>query len=318
MTKIGLGTAVIGRPQYINIRASDDAGTSFFNLQEFRAKGIAFLEASYNAGIRYYDTAPGYALAEQMIKEWLGNKNDQAIEVATKWGYTYVANFDLAAKVHEVKEHSINKLNDQWEQSKKLLPHLTIYQIHSATLDSGVLDNNDVLQRLSQIKNEFNIKIGMTSSGILQNEAIRKALAIQQNNQPLFDVVQATYNVFEQSIFEVAGDLRKANVQLVIKEALANGRVFSNNSYPHYQKNYQLLAKLAYKYNTGIDAVALRFVIDSLQPNIILSGAANEQSLKQNLEAYKFQLEPEEIEELKSLKIASAPYWDERSRLNFN
>ena len=64
-----------------------------------------------------------------------------SIEIATKWGYTYTANFDANATVHEVKEHSLSKLNEQWNFSKQLLPYLKVYQIHSATLETGVLEN---------------------------------------------------------------------------------------------------------------------------------------------------------------------------------
>jgi len=92
-SKIGLGTAAIGRPLYINIKK--EVTEYDFSLEAFRQKGIAILEAAYNQGIRYFDTAPGYGMAEQMLIDWAMEKEDPSIEVATKWGYTYVANFDI-------------------------------------------------------------------------------------------------------------------------------------------------------------------------------------------------------------------------------
>ena len=50
---LGLGTAAIGRPQYINIR-QESAGD--FSLDAFRQKGKAVLENAYEQGIRYFDT----------------------------------------------------------------------------------------------------------------------------------------------------------------------------------------------------------------------------------------------------------------------
>ena len=83
-------------------------------------ESIAAIRKAVDLGIRYFDTAPGYGMAEDLMIEWLKTINDPAVEVATKWGYTYTANFDPNATQHEVKEHSLKKLIEQWEFSKKL------------------------------------------------------------------------------------------------------------------------------------------------------------------------------------------------------
>ena len=149
--QLGLGTAALGRPQYINLRQEKAKGQ---DLETFKEQGYSVLEKAYNLGIRYFDTAPGYGLAEQLVLEWLQTKNDPNIQIATKWGYTYVANFDVNAVIHEIKEHSLKKLQEQWDVSKAFLPHLRVYQIHSATLESGVLENKAVLDHLAFIKQE--------------------------------------------------------------------------------------------------------------------------------------------------------------------
>lgn len=97
------------------------------------------LDYAYSSGIRYFGTAPSYWLAKQLMIEWLGSQNNPAIKVAIKWGYTYVANFDPNAKMHEVKSLTLEKLDEQWEISKQLLPYLQYYQKHSATLETGCL-----------------------------------------------------------------------------------------------------------------------------------------------------------------------------------
>ena len=107
---IGLGTAAIGRPHYINIRQEK---TEAFDLERFKANGIAVLEMAYNQDIRYFDTAPNYGVAEELVLNWAKAKADKTIEIATKWGYSYTANFDINAEVHEVKEHSLANLNRQ-------------------------------------------------------------------------------------------------------------------------------------------------------------------------------------------------------------
>lgn len=318
MTTIGLGTAAIGRPQYINIKQKTGAEDEPFQLSQFKQQGIALLETAYQSGIRYFDTAAGYGIAEEMLTDWLSGKQISDITVATKWGYTYVAGFDPNAKVHEIKEHSLKKLNAQWEHSKKLLPYLSVYQIHSATLESGVLDNMEVLSRLAELKNEYQIKIGLTTSGSRQKEALLKALDIEVDGKPLFDACQLTYNVYEQSIYDIVAKIKKANIKVIVKEALANGRVFANKKYPHYLPHYTLLYELAEKYNTGVEAVAIRYCMDSIQPNVVLSGAYNEETLMQNLEALNFKLEPEELEDIRTMNIMPEFYWNERTALTYN
>lgn len=313
--KLGLGTAALGRPQYINIRQNSIDNS---NVNDFRKKSFKVLEDAYSSGIRYFDTAPGYGLAEDLVLEWLQTKNDNSIEIATKWGYTYTANFNPNAKVHEVKEHSLKKLNEQWEFSKKLLPNLKVYQIHSATLETGVLENTEILKRLSILKKENNLKIGLTTTGTNQVEVIKKGLGIIVDGEPLFDVFQVTYNFLEQSLLEISDELLRQKKSIVIKEALANGRIFRNSTYPHYQKTYALLEKLAKKYDVGADAISLRFIKQTIANATILSGVSTITQLEQNLKLNNFSLSDDEISKLSLFKVASDFYWNERKKLTWN
>lgn len=54
-TKIGLGLAALGRPEYINIRngISQDKSQDAFTENAF-----SVLNFAYKHGIRYFDTAP--------------------------------------------------------------------------------------------------------------------------------------------------------------------------------------------------------------------------------------------------------------------
>ncbi len=312
--KIGLGTAAIGRPLYINIR-QEKAGD--LSLDTFKQKAREVLETAYANGIRYYDTAPNYGFAEALLIDWVGERQDENIEVASKWGYTYTANFDPEATEHEVKEHSLSKLNEQWGQTENLIPFLSTYQIHSATLATGVLDNNSILERLAMLKAEHHLKIGITTSGANQSEVIAKAATIQMGGDDLFDAYQVTYNIMDQSLTGILSELKSNHKRLIIKEIMANGRVFPNPDYPNYQKLYAYLQGLADKYEVGIDAIALRFCMDSLQPQIVLSGAAKPEHVLQNLKAYDFQLSPEEVNELRSFAVDPESYWAERKQLTW-
>ncbi len=313
--KLGLGTAALGRPQYINVRQKNSKNS---DLDTFKKHSFLVLEAAYNSGIRYFDTAPGYGLAEELVLEWLRTKDDKSIEIATKWGYTYTANFNKNATVHEVKEHSISKLNEQWNFSRQLLPYLKVYQIHSATLETGVLENTEVLERLAFLKREHNLKIGLTTTGTNQVEVIKKALAVLVDGEQLFDLFQVTYNFLDQSLLAISKELISQNKSIVIKEALANGRVFRNKNYPQYNKMYATLEDLAQKHNVGVDAISLKYCEQTIPKSVILSGASATSQLKENLKINSFSLSSNDIEILNSFKVTPEFYWSERKQLQWN
>lgn len=96
-------------------------------------------------------------------------------------GLWYTANWkiDNGGDPHEVKEHSRENLDKQWLESAGLLsPHLRLYQIHSATRASGVLDNDEVVEGLARLKRQNGLRIGLTLSGVEQPETLRMALKV--------------------------------------------------------------------------------------------------------------------------------------------
>lgn len=315
-TKMGLGLAALGRPEYINVNNSEVDDKS---EEAFKNNAFEVLDQAYKLGVRYFDTAPSYGKGETFLDEWNLKRSYKDVVLGTKWGYTYMADWELGyAGKHEIKEHSLSKLIEQWQVSKTLLPQLKYYQIHSATLESGVLLNSDVLVKLSELKREFGLKIGLTSSGINQSEVLKTALNIKIDGFELFDSFQVTYNIFEQSAFDILKEVIQNQKTVIIKEALANGRVFRNENYPHYLDLYELLKILSKKYNVGVDAIALRYVMDSIEPSIVLSGASATSQLAANLKAYTFKLSEEEIALLNEHKVAVSEYWEERAELDWH
>lgn len=315
-TKIGLGLAALGRPEYINIKEDESLDKS---ETAFKQNALTVLDAAYLFGIRYFDTAPSYGKGEAFLQEWNDSRGHPDIALGTKWGYTYMANWELGyAGKHEIKEHSLEKLLEQWQHSKALLPNLKYYQVHSATFDSRILENEAVLNHLYQLKKSKGLTIGITTSGVNQKAVVTAALNIKIENELLFDSFQVTYNVFEQDPFNVLKQVLLQGKEVIVKEALANGRVFPNEKFDNYKKAYQVLNQLSKKYKVAIDAVALRFVIDNLHPTYVLSGASNSLQLKQNLKALTFKLSSSDLELLRSLSCSSAVYWNERNQLNWN
>jgi aryl-alcohol dehydrogenase-like predicted oxidoreductase len=316
MTSLGLGLAAIGRPDYINIRATKPLDKS---KAAFKEKALEVLDEAYNLGIRHFDVAASYGYGEQFLLDWMSSCENKDISISTKWGYTYAANWEIGySGKHEIKEHSLNKLNEQWQFSKQFLPQLNIYQIHSATLDSGVLSNTDVHNRLFELKQNYGFNIGISTSGANQAEIIDAAMSIYVDGQSLIDSYQVTFNILEQSTLKTLRRLRANSKIIIIKEALANGRIFPWYKSERYSEIYNLLKQLSDGYKVGIDAIALRYVIDKVEPNWVLSGASNVNQLRSNMDCLKIELPLEAIEILSKLSCNSNAYWTERSNLTWH
>lgn len=99
---------------------------------------------------------------------------------------------------------------------------------------------------------------------------------------------------------------------------MANGRVFKSDAFKNYQKNYKTLEALANNHNVSVDAIALRFIIDALEPTYLLSGASNTVQLDSNYKALDIVLSKSDLEKLKQLKTNPNNYWEERSSLEWN
>lgn len=172
VSRIGLGLAALGRPGYINLGHAHDLHS--VDKKEMEGQAHKVLSAAYQQGIRYFDVARSYGNAEAFLSSWLTGFEPYDVVVGSKWGYTYTADWQVEAKQHEVKEHSSNNLEKQFDESIALLgSYLSLYQIHSATLESGVLENQEVLTKLFEIK-QRGIKIGLSLSGVKQAETLEK------------------------------------------------------------------------------------------------------------------------------------------------
>lgn len=319
VTPIGLGLAALGRPGYINLGHAQDLDENY-DVTAMEANAHAVLDAAWNAGIRYFDAARSYGRAEKFLSTWL-NKHHftaNALTVGSKWGYTYTAGWQVEAKHHEIKEHSLPVLQRQWQESQSLLaPYLDLYQIHSATIESGVLQNQGVLNELARLRSE-GLKIGLSLSGTQQAETLHQAMEVRFDGQYLFSAVQATWNVLAQEAGAALAEARKEGWGIIIKEALANGRLTSRNLEPDFKSKKSLLEESAAKWQIPIDALAIAAVTNQPWVDVVLSGAATVEHLQSNVQAIGVKLQDELANLLEKLREPPEQYWAKRSDLAWN
>jgi aryl-alcohol dehydrogenase-like predicted oxidoreductase len=307
---MGLGLAAVGRPAYINLGRDVDLGTDR-PVEALRRRSHELLDAAMAAGIRYVDVARSYGLAEEFLGSWLDARPPDAVvpTIGSKWGYTYVGEWRLDAEVNEVKDHSLTAFRRQLAETRAILgDRLSLYQVHSATLESGILEDRAVLAALADLGAE-GVAVGLSVSGPRQAEVVRRALDVRVDGRNPFTSVQATWNVLEPSVEPALVEAHDAGWGVIVKEALANGRLAKPETCP------QAVAAIARRHAVQPDAVAIAAVLARPWADVVLSGAATVAELESNLAAPTVTLSPEELLDLATLAEPADDYWAARSRL---
>ncbi|HEY3610908.1 MAG TPA: aldo/keto reductase [Pseudonocardiaceae bacterium] len=304
MTTLGVGLAALGRPAYLSLGRTD-ALPAQRTVAEMRAASWAVLDAAYDAGIRWVDVARSYGLAEEFLAGWLGDHSDMT--VSSKWGYTYVGDWRLDAEVHEVKEHTRDRFHAQLAQTRELLgDRLALYQVHSLTVDSPLFTDDALLADLAA----SGIPTGFSTSGPAQADTVRKALALTVHGQRVFTAVQSTWNPLETSVGPALADAHRNGVHVLVKEALANGRLAVRPP--------AAVAELARRHDVGPDAIALAAATAQPWADTVLVGPASVPQLRSNLRARAISLTTAELDELAALAQPPAEYWAQRAALPWN
>jgi aryl-alcohol dehydrogenase-like predicted oxidoreductase len=318
VSRLGLGLAALGRPGYINLGHGDDLRHDY-DVPAMEVRAHAVLDGAWRAGVRYFDAARSYGRGEAFLGSWLTSRKvaPEQVVVGSKWGYTYTAGWRVEAENHEVKDHSLPVLVRQLAESRALLgDHLDLYQVHSATLESGVLDDRAVLEELARLRGT-GLRIGLTLSGPRQAETLRRALDVRVGGERVFDCVQATWNLLEPSAGPALREAHAAGLGVVVKEALANGRLTARNDAPDFAPQRRLLEDVAGRLGTTPDALALAAVMAQPWADVVLSGAATEEQLASNVGALAVPWDEQAAAQLAPLRESPAEYWGTRVRLRW-
>ena len=156
--------------------------------------------------------------------------------------------------------------------------------------------------------------IGLSSSGPAQGATIRRALELTAAGKAPFACVQATWNLLEPSAGSALAEASQAGWGVIVKEAVANGRLTPHGRGPATQA----LAGIAATHDVGVDAVALAAVLANPWADVVLSGAVTPAQLASNLAAPRVALGEEELEELTTLAEPPERYWRERATLSWS
>jgi aryl-alcohol dehydrogenase-like predicted oxidoreductase len=302
--RLGLGLAAIGRPAYITTGRADDLGDPERRSESaLRARAHDLLDTAWELGVRHLDAARSYGSAEAFIGTWLARHPERRAElvIGSKWGYEYVGAWRMDAAAHERKSHDLAMFEAQWPQTLEALgTRPDLYLIHSVTPDSPALGDTGLLDALRRLA-ERGVRVGISTSGARQADVIFEALALADSP---FRAVQATWNLLEQSAAPALAAAHAAGWTVVVKEAVANGRLSPAGDEP------DVLAFAAVDAQP-LDAFALGAALAQPWADLVLSGAVTPAQLRHNLAA-----RPPAVDAhvLHALAEPAEQYWAERGR----
>lgn len=346
LPRLGLGMAALGRPGYINLNRSSILGSDDRDVKTMQHQANTVMDRLFSLSVdnvAWLDCARSYGLSEKFVGEYLKSNNIKPDEVyvSSKWGYTvsdlvlmvarhtapittlnlvffqYVADWKVSleeGKPHEVRDHSAEKFLKQVEETVEFLgDYVNLYQVHSATFESGILSDPKAHAALRKCRKERGWALGLSVSGPNQNDVLRQAMTLVENGEPLFDSVQCTYNVLEQRPAEALLEAHNSGMDIIIKEGLANGRALKNEA----------IIKYAKQLGCEPDSLALACILAQPFEPRVLSGAITPDQLESNFKAIevseKLKEEPELLTEIMSACVVnSEQYWADRSALAWN
>jgi aryl-alcohol dehydrogenase-like predicted oxidoreductase len=125
--------------------------------------------------------------------------------------------------------------------------------------------------------------------------------------------VQATWNLLEQSATAALQAAHDAGVGVIIKEAVANGRLTSRNPDPNFQTKIARLPVAA-----TIDALALAAVLNQPFVDVVLSGATQVAQLQSNLKALAVDWDDALLDYFSDWRETANVYWRKRGQLAWN
>lgn len=318
VSRLGVGLAAVGRPGYINLGRTRDLPAER-TPDALYDRTAEILDAAYAAGVRYVDAARSYGRAEEFLARWLDERRVPAgaLTIGSKWGYRYTAGWAVDAPVHEEKELSLARFAQQLAESRDLLgARLDLYQIHSATAESGCLENHALLAALVSGRRSGAYRaLGVTLSGSTSARALDLALGARVDGEPVFDVVQATFNCLEPSLAPQLAAAHAAGLGVIVKEAHANGRLTAANTRPEDAALDARLRALARALGCDTSQLALAFVLAHPFVDVVLSGAATTAQLASHLGAVTLALDEPARRALADLAEPPARYWATRARL---
>jgi aryl-alcohol dehydrogenase-like predicted oxidoreductase len=185
---------------------------------------------------------------------------------------------------------------------------LALYQVHSLTDDSQLLGDRRLLSAMAALRAE-GVLVGLSASGPRQAETLRQAIGVTVDGTPLFSAAQVTWNLLEPTVGAAAAEAAEAGWAVLVKEAVANGRLAPGGDAVGESGP---LGQFAARAGATPDAVAIAAVLAQPWATVVLSGAVSPAQVDANIAALRLDA-PADLAADLGLAEPAAAYWSARS-----
>lgn len=248
-TELGSGLIWIWRPWWVHQT----------NVIPTEQEAIKFLEYAIKSGIRFFDTAPSYGLSEQRLWFFLkqiSNEVRKTLFVATKCGELW--NPDGTTIV----DHTYEEMKKSIENSMALLWGIDLLQIHKT--NPQILVSEEILKI-----NEYRKSVGIPYFWVSISDVLSWQLACEIADISYIQLPFNQENIQFASVIQLAKE--KWKKILVNRPFGMGGLVPEWRTHIEYQQRFREL---------------FQFIIDTVSPDIILTGTKSIDHLGKNIDAF--------------------------------
>lgn len=173
-----------------------------------------------------------------------------------------------------------------------------------------MLDDAAVHRAMAELRDR-GVRVGISTSGPAQCDAVRRALEVRVGGEPLFTSFQSTWNVLEPSAGPALADAAAAGARVIVKEPVANGRLAPGGA--DGSPGVRRAADLAAELGVPIDQLAIAAVLAQPWADVVLSGAVDPAQVLSNVGAAAVGLPAGVVDEIGAVSGTPRDYWAARS-----
>jgi 1-deoxyxylulose-5-phosphate synthase len=269
VSEVAFGGVEIGIPYGIGVESAADM------ISE--AQAIRLLNASFDSGINFYDTARQYGQSESIIGKAFQNKRE-AVIIATKCRHFVdegggIPGYSVLKKIIETSlKESLGALRTDY---------IDVFMLHQGSMQ--LLENEDVQQIFSDLKKAGVIR----TTGVSTYTPEETTRSIQTG---MWDVIQLPFNLLDQrqaALFPLA---YKAGVGIVVRSVLMKGLLSGRGKNLHpalseVESHIKHCDELADESRLELSSLATKFALSFPEVSCILVGLDSMEYLYKCLEA---------------------------------
>jgi myo-inositol catabolism protein IolS len=270
------------------------------------------VKTAWDNGITTFDTADVYGLGqgEEELSKALGKRKHEAF-IITKFGVRWHKN-SLGGRAKTYKDASPSYLVTALEDSLSRLKvdAISLYLVHWPDKNTNIEDTLFALEKIRQEGKILNYGLSNfdpetidTVANLYPISAIEGPYSLIDRNRggPMFEMARKhsitcfAYGPFAQGLLT-----GKFTRQTVFSPNDRRSRLphFSKKKWEHNMTILNTLKELSHSYQKTPAQIAIRWVLDSGNIDIVIAGAKSPIQVKDNANSLYFKLSPEDVQKL--------------------